>query len=127
MKETRASFRRKSLIQNETEKERPAPLLSRTGSLRRSVTAREENKGGMSRSFSFRQKRDKMPEDEPAASSRHKRDPMLEEEPAASSKQKRDTLPEYETEDNIRPAAHPRPKNPPAKAENSAGGREGVC
>ena len=72
MQETRASFRRKSLIQGEGDKEKPAPLLARTGSLRRSVGSREESKGagGLARSLSLRQKQQPRAQEDSSAESR---------------------------------------------------------
>ena len=72
MQETRASFRRKSLIQGEGDKEKPAPLLARTGSLRRSVGSREESKGagGLARSLSLRQKQQPRAQEDFSAESR---------------------------------------------------------
>jgi hypothetical protein len=80
MKETRASFRRKSLIQGEAEKEsgsRPAPL-TRTGSLRHAAGgggggggAKEGAGAGLfGRSSSFRQKKARIEEDSLAGKSR---------------------------------------------------------
>jgi len=74
MKETRASFRRKSLIQGEAEKEsRPAPL-TRTGSLRHAVGGggggAKEGAGLFGRSSSFRQKKSRIEEDSLAGKSR---------------------------------------------------------
>jgi hypothetical protein len=78
MKETRASFRRKSLIQGEAEREsssRPAPL-TRTGSLRHAAGSggggggAKEGAGLFGRSSSFRQKKSRIEEDSLAGKSR---------------------------------------------------------
>jgi hypothetical protein len=76
MKETRASFRRKSLIQGEAEREsssRPAPL-TRTGSLRHATGGggggAKEGAGLFGRSSSFRQKNARIEEDSLAGKSR---------------------------------------------------------
>jgi len=66
MKETRASFHRKSLVQGEAEKEsRPSPLI-RTGSLRQP----KERKTLFARSESLRQKKARAEEDSMAGNSR---------------------------------------------------------